>query len=56
VQKLVLRRVAVKHAILCLDRHHQRATETDALEEFAERVHYLTSLLLWNSKLREFVA
>jgi hypothetical protein len=36
VQELVLRRVTVKPNILSLNRHHQRAAETDALEEFAE--------------------
>jgi hypothetical protein len=36
VQELVLRRVVVKPGILSLDRHHQCAAETDALEEFVE--------------------
>jgi hypothetical protein len=36
VQESVLRRVTMKSSILRLDRHHQRAAETDTLEEFAE--------------------
>jgi len=51
VQESVLRRVTMKSSILRLDRHHQRAAETDTLENL-QNESLRTSSLLKNCQLR----